>query len=107
VDIEYHKFYESEPEIAAFQPYLIKQFSSRWYIIGIKFETNNIRTYDSDRIIKIETKKKKFAHNKEVFHTNIDQANYIRTIPLHQSKRILKTTITFVTIKISVFITCD
>jgi predicted DNA-binding transcriptional regulator YafY len=73
VDIEYHKFYESERETEAFQPYHIKQFSSRWHIIGIKVETNNIRTYALDRIIKIETKKNKFAHNKE-----IDLVSYLK-----------------------------
>lgn len=131
VDIEYLKFYESDPETVLFHPYLIKQFKSRWYVIGIKVENNEIRTYALDRIIKVDTKKKKFTASKDVdlgsyfknafgiiapknqkpekvvFSTSIEQANYIRTFPLHQSQTIIKTTTTNVTFEIFVFITYD
>lgn len=131
VDIEYHKFYESESETVAFNPYLIKQFKSRWYVIGNKVENNGIRTYALDRIVKVDTKKKKFNHSKDVdivgyfknsfgiiapnsdkpekvvFNATVEQANYIRTFPLHVSQKILKTSTVQVTFELTVFITYD
>jgi predicted DNA-binding transcriptional regulator YafY len=131
VDINYHKFYESEAETVAFHPYLIKQFKSRWYIIGIKGESGEMRTYALDRILNVDTKKKKFSHNKDidivgyfknsfgiiapnsdkpekvVFNATVEQANYIRTFPLHASQKILKTSTVQVTFELTVFITYD
>lgn len=131
VDIEYLKFYESDSETVLFHPYLIKQFKSRWYVIGIKVENNEIRTYALDRIVKVDTKKKKFTASKDidlgtyfkysfgiiapknakpekvVFTTSSEQANYIRTFPLHESQTILKTTTTHITFEINVFMTYD
>jgi predicted DNA-binding transcriptional regulator YafY len=131
IDINYHKFYESESETVAFHPYLIKQFKSRWYVIGVKGESGDMRTYALDRIVKVDTKKKKFTHNKDVdivgyfknsfgiiapnsdkpekvvFNATIEQANYIRTFPLHVSQKILKTSTVQVTFELTVYITYD
>ncbi|MES2568079.1 MAG: WYL domain-containing protein [Bacteroidota bacterium] len=131
IEFEYHKFYESESETVLFHPYLIKQFKSRWYVIGIKAESNSQRTYALDRIVKLETKKKKFTvsrdadfvnyfknsfgiigPNKEVpekvvFTVNPEQANYIKSFPLHTSQRIINTTPSSVKFEITVYITYD
>lgn len=131
VDINYHKFYESEAETVAFHPYLIKQYKSRWYVIGIKVESGEMRTYALDRIVKVDTKKKKFIHSKDInivgyfknsfgiiapnsdkpekviFNASIEQANYIRTFPLHGSQKILKTSTVQVTFELTVYITYD
>ena len=131
VDINYHKFYESEAETVSFHPYLIKQFKSRWYVIGIKSESGDMRTYALDRIVNVDTKKKKFAYRKDIdiigyfknsfgiiapnsdkpekviFNATIEQANYIRSFPLHSSQMILKTSTTHVTFELTVFVTYD
>ena len=131
VEINYHKFYESEAETVAFHPYLIKQYKSRWYVIGVKVESGEMRTYALDRIVKVDTKKKKFNHSKDVdivgyfknsfgiiapnsykpekvvFNATVEQANYIRTFPLHASQKILKTSTVQVTFELTVFITYD
>lgn len=131
VDIEYHKFYESDSESVLFNPYLIKQFKSRWYAIGIKVENNEIRTYALDRIVKVDVKKKKFVASKEInlvsyfknafgiiapndvkpekviFTLNKEQANYITTFPLHDTQKINKSNESHVTFEINVFITYD
>lgn len=132
IDVVYHKFYESDSESVAFKPYLIKQFKGRWYVIGVKIESNGIRTYALDRIIKINTTKQRFIHNKEldivnyfkncfgiiapktsqkpeeiVFRFEREQANYITTFPLHYSQKILNSTPTHVTFQIDVHVTYD
>lgn len=131
VDIEYHKFYESDSETVLFNPYLIKQFKSRWYAIGIKVKNNEIRTYALDRIMKVDVKKKKYVASKEInlvsyfknafgiiapndekpekviFTLNKEQANYITTFPLHDTQKINKSNDSHVTFEINVFITYD
>jgi predicted DNA-binding transcriptional regulator YafY len=90
-----------------------------------------MRTYALDRIVKVDTKKKKFNHSKDVdivgyfknsfgiiapnsykpekvvFNATVEQANYIRTFPLHASQKILKTSTVQVTFELTVFITYD
>lgn len=132
IEIVYHKFYESDAETVALQPYLIKQFKGRWYVIGVKVENNGIRTYALDRIIKTNTTKQNFVQNKEldivnyfkncfgiiapkkdalpeliVFSFEREQANYINTFPLHHSQKILNSTPTHVTFQIEVHVTYD
>lgn len=132
VEVVYHKFYESEAETVAFKPYLVKQFKGRWYVIGVKIESNGIRTYALDRIIKIITTKQKFIYNKDldivnyfkncfgiiapkkaeqperiVFSFEREQANYINTFPLHYSQKTLNSTPTHVTFEIEVHVTYD
>ena len=132
IDIVYHKFYESEPETVVFNPYLIKQFKGRWYVIGVKAEKNGVRTYALDRIIRIHTSKQHFSVNTEldlinyfknsfgiiapkeaqkpdviIFSFEREQANYINTFPLHYSQKITHSTTTHVTFEIEVHITYD
>lgn len=132
VEMLYLKFYESDAESVLFKPYLIKQFKGRWYVIGVKVENNGIRTYALDRLIKTNTTKQKFVADKElnivhyfkncfgiispknseqpeciVFRFEREHANYINTLPLHSSQKILSSTTTHVTFQIEVHITYD
>jgi predicted DNA-binding transcriptional regulator YafY len=130
-EIEYHKYYETDAEKVVIHPYLIKQFKGRWYLLCLKVECNEIRTYALDRIKNIEFKKKKFSISKElnpthyfkncfgiitpdndtpekvVFRFNTEQANYIVNYPLHETQRIIKSTKELTTFEITVYITYD
>ncbi len=130
-EIIYHKFYESEPELVLVNPYLIKQFKGRWYVIGVKVINNGIRTYALDRIIKTNTTTTNFTQNpnldlvnyfknsfgiiapnktvpqKIVFCFEREQASYVNTFPLHFSQKTLSSTTTHVTFEIYVHITYD
>ena len=130
-EIQYHKFYESKAESVIVNPYLIKQFKGRWYLLCLKVEINEIRTYALDRILSLDIKKKKFTVSKDldlvnyfkncfgiitpnntksekiVFSFNNEQANYIKNYPLHESQRIIKTTNDKTTFEISVYVTYD
>ena len=130
-EIQYHKFYESKAETVIVNPYLIKQFKGRWYLLCLKTEINEIRTYALDRILSLDIKKKKFAVSKDldlvnyfkncfgiitpdntmpekiVFSFNNEQANYIKNYPLHESQRIIKGSSDKTTFEISVYVTYD
>ena len=47
----YKKFSASEPESFEFHPYLLKEYNSRWYLIGYDSDRNIIKTLPVDRII--------------------------------------------------------
>lgn len=130
-EIQYHKFYESKSESVIVNPYLIKQFKGRWYLLCLKTEINEIRTYALDRILSLDFKKKKFTITKEldlindfnnsfgiitpnegkpekiVFAMNDWQAKYIISYPLHHSQKLISETTTKTKFEITVFITYD
>jgi predicted DNA-binding transcriptional regulator YafY len=130
-EIQYHKFYENVAEKVTVNPYIIKQFKGRWYLLCLKAEVNEIRTYALDRILSLEIKKKKFSVSKEldlvnyfkncfgiitprntkaeriVFNMGSFQTNYIKSYPLHETQRIIKESNEFTTFEITVFVTED
>jgi predicted DNA-binding transcriptional regulator YafY len=130
-EIQYHKFYESKAESVIVNPYLIKQFKGRWYLLCLKTEINEIRTYALDRILSLDIKKKRFSVSKDfdlvnyfrncfgiitpdnikpekiVFSFNNEQANYIKNYPLHESQKITKSTNDITTFEICVYVTYD
>ena len=131
VEIEYHKFYEEKSEQVIINPYLIKQFKGRWYLLCLKVDANDIRTYALDRIKSIDIKKKRFSASKDfdlknyfnncfgiitpdwgspekiIFNLKSFQSNYIKSYPLHETQRIIKETKEETTFEINVFITDD
>lgn len=131
IDIEYHKFYETSSETVTLNPYLIKQFKGRWYLLCYKVEADDIRTYALDRIKNISIKKKKFktipefnrenyfAHcfgiitpdygkpEKIVFSLTSFQANYLKSYPLHPSQNIVKENANNTIFEITVYVTED
>lgn len=131
IEIEYHKFYEEKSESVVVNPYLIKQFKGRWYLLCLKVEANDVRTYALDRIKNIDIKKKRFNVSKEIdlknyfnncfgiitpdfgksekitFNLSSFQAKYIKSYPLHGTQRIIKETKDITTFEINVFITED
>lgn len=131
VEINYQKFYEDKPEKVIINPYLIKQFKGRWYLLCIKESSGHTRTYGLDRILDVEIKKKKFSVSKDLnltnyfknyfgiitpekgqpekikFSFNSGQAHYIINYPLHSSQKVISETANTTTFEITLFITYD
>lgn len=112
LNFRYKPFYESEEHNVTLLPYFIRIFKQRWYIIGLNKEYNEIRIYALDRISTTEISKEEFAYPKEfspeiyfkgsfgifvenkpiekiILKVKYPQNNYIKTLPLHQSQKIL------------------
>ena len=131
VELIYHKHYETVSEKVIVHPYFIKQFKGLWYLLCLKEEINEIRTYALDRIVSFEVKKKKFILNKIfsfdnyfkncfgiitpsydklqriVLSFSADQAKYIKNYPLHISQKIIKETDNQIIFEFNIFITYD
>jgi predicted DNA-binding transcriptional regulator YafY len=50
----YQPFYEDKPYFSEVHPYLLKEYRSRWYMIGLNDFKQQLRTYSLDRIRDIE-----------------------------------------------------
>lgn len=117
LEIRYHKFWSDEAEKRVVEPYLLKEFRKRWYVLAFDLEKKEFRTFGLDRIVAMDIKSIKFQHpqkinSKErfkdsfgviaadseikaeeiVLHFTQNQGNYIKTMPLHSSQQILEET---------------
>ena len=95
-------------EDIVFDPYFVKRYKQRWYMIGRRQKSNEIRTYALDRVKKMTTLDRKFRMpdiTPEPFFSNIigvtesksdvkevrlrvtpTQAKYFRALPFHSSQ---------------------
>lgn len=114
LNFNYQTFYYEEPVLKKTNPYLLKEFKNRWYLIAKDLKDENVKTFGLDRIADIEITKKKFVYPvknnpKEKFQHSFGiigsvegsvpetvvlsftnhQGNYIKTLPLHHSQEIL------------------
>lgn len=51
INITYKRFQDADPEEYAIHPYLLKQYNSRWYLVGLRPDRGHIYTLPIDRII--------------------------------------------------------
>ena len=116
VKIHHHSYWYDEPKDYTLQPYFVKVFKQRWYVIGYCTERKAIRTFALDRILHLETTdvkfkmpvqfepKNYFAHNFGIMHgeenelaivrikVNSYHSKYIRALPLHSSQKEIEQT---------------
>ena len=57
--ISYLPYYEDKPYFNEVHPYLLKEFRSRWYLIGYNAYRERVRTYALDRIRNLEEMEEK------------------------------------------------
>ena len=118
IELYYQSYWYEEPSTYTLQPYCIKVFKQRWYVIGFCKERNNIRTFSLDRIQRLTTLDTKFVYPKEFdpeayftdyFGIMIESkkletirikvygmhVQYIRALPLHRSQCEIETTVDY------------
>ena len=115
LELYYQSYWYEGPSTYTLQPYCIKVFKQRWYVIGFCKERNNIRTFSLDRIQQLTTLDAKFVYPKDFdpeayfadyFGIMIENkkletirikvygmhVQYIRALPLHRSQCEIETT---------------
>ena len=118
LELYYQSYWYEEPSTYTLQPYCIKVFKQRWYVIGFCKERNNIRTFSLDRIQQLTTLDAKFVYPKDFdpeayfadyFGIMIENkkletirikvygmhVQYIRALPLHRSQCEIETTVDY------------
>lgn len=111
VDVAYSKFTSDGAEHYLIDPYLLKEYRNRWYLIGYNSALNDFRTYALDRIRSVERTEDPFSHQRSFNADNffrhsigitqlnsepVDirlkstplQAKYLESQPLHKSQKL-------------------
>lgn len=131
IRFSYHKFWEDEMTERIVEPYALKEFRSRWYILANDTKDIRVKTFALDRISNLEIKSNKFEFPKnyniedsfqfcfgiispndekpEEIILSFDpfQGKYIKSLPLHETQQILVDTKDELQIKLKLFITHD
>lgn len=131
VKFPYHKYEEDIIVNREVEPYALKEFKSRWYLIAKDQKDGDVKTFGLDRIQELDITKRKFALP-ENFNTNdlykdyfgivntskgkaeevilsFDNFNgkYIKSFPLHESQQIILDNDKETRIKLFLHITSD
>jgi predicted DNA-binding transcriptional regulator YafY len=54
LSLQYKKYQSTRAEARRIQPYAVKEFEKRWYIVAYSEEAKGLRTYAMDRIVAVE-----------------------------------------------------
>jgi predicted DNA-binding transcriptional regulator YafY len=127
----YQKFWEDEITLRKTEPYALKEFKNRWYVLANDLKDKKVKSFALDRLSNLEITNKKFQlpnnfnvseHFKYCFGIispnehlpqevilSFDpfQGKYIKTLPLHESQVILIDNEQELLVKLTLFITHD
>ncbi len=110
IEFEYQKFREEKPKKYTIEPYALKEYDNRWYLVGLLPGTADLRKFGVDRIQQLEVTTTKFPRNKtietrehfarmigindeqkkrEIIHLAFStfQSKYVEALPLHWSQK--------------------
>jgi predicted DNA-binding transcriptional regulator YafY len=109
----YRKFWNEEVRTRTVEPYLLKEFRNRWYVITLEPKGHVIKTFALDRISELEITSVKFNRNDKISIDDLFQhsfgiitgdgqppeyiilsfdpfqGKYIKSLPLHTSQKVL------------------
>lgn len=107
--LSYHSFRRITGSRTLVAPYFVKLFRQRWYVVGLSAGERRIKTYALDRVTSLELSDRTFVYpegfepadyfkdcfgitygeqsaEEVVLRVSALQANYLRTLPLHESQ---------------------
>jgi predicted DNA-binding transcriptional regulator YafY len=112
LEITYQKFgYQPSPS-QIIEPYFLKEYRNRWYVVSFNSTKGEMRTYGLDRIRHIQMTSLSYTKNeffdisnyfghcigvnmmngiieKIILHFSVNEGHYIKTQPLHKSQRVV------------------
>ena len=113
IAFSYQKYYREEPEQRKVNPLALKEFKYRWYLLARDKYGNSLKIYALDRMAELEISKNFFPEDKEFDMDKIQkhcfgiimpsdekpqkvvlsfdpfQGKYIKSLPLHETQKIL------------------
>jgi predicted DNA-binding transcriptional regulator YafY len=131
IKFTHQKYWDNEPTIRLAEPYALKEFKNRWYVLANDLKDNRIKSFALDRLDDLEITKKHFQFPKD-FNVNEHykycfgiispndqepqevvlsfdplQGKYIKSLPLHESQEVLKDDENELRIRLTIVITFD
>jgi predicted DNA-binding transcriptional regulator YafY len=131
IKFTYQKFWEEELSQRLAEPYGLKEFKNRWYIMAKGSKDNNIKSFALDRLTNLEITNQTFQYPKNynieqtyrycfgIISPNDEepqdiilsfdpfQGKYIKTLPLHETQQILVDNDDEMKIKLKLCVTHD
>lgn len=127
---QYRSFWHEETTVRLVEPYALKEFRYRWYIVGKDLKDNKIKTFGLDRISEVEITKQKFetpdfdvneyyrncfgiispngaAPRKIELWFNATHGKFIKSLPLHESQRVIRDDEEGLVIELVLYLTHD
>lgn len=131
INFQYHKFWEDKPTNRTVEPYALREFKHRWYLLSRVPDEDKIKTFALDRISNLDISRRKFDLQNQF---NVDeffkysfgiitptdqkpeevilsfvphQGKYIKTLPMHSSQEILVDDENEFRIKLKIYVTFD
>ena len=113
IRFSYHKFWEDEISDRTTDPYALKEFRNRWYILAMDHKDGHIKSFALDRLSNLEISRQTFdspkTYNIEesyrfcfgiispededpqeiILSFDPFQGKYIKTLPLHHTQEVL------------------
>ncbi|MEI2756901.1 MAG: WYL domain-containing protein [Chitinophagaceae bacterium] len=114
IKFSYKKFWDEESSIREAEPYALKEFKNRWYILAKDRKDNNIKSFALDRLSNLEITKQHYQYpdnynveqnyrycfgiispNDEepqniILSFDPIQGKYIKKLPLHDTQQVLE-----------------
>ncbi len=127
----YQKFWEEGPTRRLAEPYALKEYRNRWYVLAADLKDKKVKSFALDRLSALEITRRKFqvpvhfdvnehfkycfgiiSPNEEqpeevVLSFTPFQGKYIKTLPLHESQTILKDNEDEFLVKFTLYLTHD
>lgn len=131
VMFEYHKYWEDQISQRTVEPYALKEFKNRWYILANDTNDSKIKSFALDRLSNLEITKRKFtfpanfnveenyrycfgiispdddAPQEIVLSFEPFQGKYIKSLPLHETQKVLADNENELQISLKLFLTRD
>ena len=60
ISFSYKKFWEDEISQRTVEPYSLKEFNNRWYVLAYDLKDNKVKSFALDRLTELEITRKKF-----------------------------------------------
>ena len=131
INFTYHKYWDEDITVRLVEPYVLKEFKNRWYVLAKDLGDNKVKSFALDRITEMDITKVKFTAAKDydvdehykysfgIMSPNEDkpqeiilsfdpiQGKYAKSLPWHQSQEILIDNENELRIRLTLFITHD
>jgi predicted DNA-binding transcriptional regulator YafY len=131
IKFTYQKFWEEELSQRLVEPYALKEFKNRWYIMAKDSKDNNIKSFALDRLTNLEITNQTYQYpdnysieqsyrycfgiispNDEepqdiILSFDPFQGKYIKTLPLHDTQQVLADNAVEMKIKLKLCLTHD
>ncbi len=131
IEFTYNKFNQNEESSRLIEPYIVKEFRNRWYVFGKDNADCEVKNFALDRISTLAITDKEFKKSDtlnidEYFRNSFGiyipedkiiyevilsfdplQGKYIKSLPLHESQKVLIDNESEFRIKLNIYLTYD